>query len=528
MKNNDNRQGYLWNLVNLLPTQQLIRLSNTKFLTKVRCMALANVVGKAGFWASCVTFLSLNSAVAQAPPADFSTAVVGSNWNQAIGLTFTTDGQTMFVWEKGGTIWTVVGNVKSASPLLDISQEVGNWRDHGLVSMALDPNFSASGGYIYLLYDVDRHYLLNYGTSAYSPTANEYFNATIARLTRYTVQGNGNNFSVDLSSRKILLGETKSTGIVITHESHGAGALAFGSDGTLLLTAGDGASYTGADVGVGKVGVDSYDANDSIAYERTYARQALLDGILMPTENVGSFRSQLLTSLNGKILRIDPATGDGIPSNPYYDASNPHSASSRIWALGIRNSYRMTRRPDTGSTLASAGNPGVFYLGEVGWGFWEELNICSASGQNFGWPLFEGLQPASGYPFKLTRNQTALNPLADGTNCHAYFSFRDLITQPLATGQPTFPNPCNPTQTIPTQYTFVHTRPTLDWQHGAGPSRVGTFSGNTVAVTNVGATGSPTNGTTFGGNASTAGVWYTGDDFPAQYKNTYFHADYGG
>ncbi|MES2734247.1 MAG: PKD domain-containing protein, partial [Bacteroidota bacterium] len=42
------------------------------------------------------------------------------------------------------------------------------------------------------------------------------------------------------------------------------------------------------------------------------------------------------------------------------------------------------------------------------------------------------------------------------------------------------------------------------------------------------ATGSPTNGTTFGGNASTAGVWYTGDDFPPQYKNTYFHADYGG
>ena len=38
---------------------------------------------------------------------------------------------------------------------------------------------------------------------------------------------------------------------------------------------------------------------------------------------------------------------------------------------------------------------------------------------------------------------------------------------------------------------------------------------------------SSVSGVPFNGSASTAGVFYTGDDFPAAYKNTYFHADYG-
>ena len=29
-------------------------------------------------------------------------------------------------------------------------------------------------------------------------------------------------------------------------------------------------------------------------------------------------------------------------------------------------------------------------------------------------------------------------------------------------------------------------------------------------------------------SSSTGGVWYTGTDFPATYRNTYFHADYAG
>jgi glucose/arabinose dehydrogenase len=472
-------------------------------------------------------FLSF-SGTSQSLPANFSTQVIGSGWNQPVGLTFSPNGAVMFVWEKGGRIYTVVNGVKSSTPLLSISEEVGNWRDHGLVGFAVDPNFNASGGYIYLLYAVDRHHLLHFGTANYSVNTNEYFNATIGRLTRYTVTGSGANWSVNPNSRQVLLGESKSTGFPILHESHGAGCLAFGSDGTLLVSTGDGSSYNGVDVGAGTVGVNGYNANDSIAYTRTYAQQALADGIITAQENVGSFKSQLLTSLSGKVLRLDPATGNGVPSNPYFDAANPRSARSRMWALGFRNPYRMSRRPDTGSSLAADGNPGVFYIGDVGFGEWEELSVINGPAQNFGWPLFEGLEANSAYPFKLTRNLSAPNPLANGGSCAAYFSFRDLVKQPVVSGSVSFPNPCNTSQPIPAAYSFVHQRPIMDWHHGAGPSRVGTFSGNTASVANVGAAGSPVSGAQFGGNAATAGVWYTGDDFPAQYKNTYFCADYGG
>ncbi len=50
-----------------------------------------------------------------------------------------------------------------------------------------------------------------------------------------------------------------------------------------------------------------------------YFAQALADGILTAaTLNVGAV-AQILDCLNGKILRIDPETGEGIPSNPFYD-----------------------------------------------------------------------------------------------------------------------------------------------------------------------------------------------------------------
>ena len=40
-----------------------------------------------------------------------------------------------------------------------------------------------------------------------------------------------------------------------------------------------------------------------------------------------------------KIVRLDPETGDGVPGNPFFDPSNPRSAPSRIWSLGLRNPF---------------------------------------------------------------------------------------------------------------------------------------------------------------------------------------------
>ncbi|MBN8281215.1 MAG: fibronectin type III domain-containing protein, partial [Gammaproteobacteria bacterium] len=94
-----------------------------------------------------------------------------------------------------------------------------------------------------------------------------------------------------------------------------------------------------------------------------------------------------------------------------------------------------------------------------------------------------------------------------------------------------FPNPCNTSQQIPaTVDVFEHTRPVLEWQHGVNTTRWGAFdaSGNAVTV-NLGATynGQTIPGTPFAGNAAIGGTWYNGTDFPAEYRNTFFAADYG-
>ena len=174
-----------------------------------------------------------------------------------------------------------------------------------------------------------------------------------------------------------------STGIPILHQSHGIGTLAFGQDGTLLVSTGDSASYLEVDLG-GQV----WDG---------YVNQALADGIVTQRENVGAFRSQLVDSLCGKILRIDPTTGDGVPSNPWFDTANPRAAKSRVFALGLRNPYRMTMVPGTGDHDPVVANPGTLIVGDVGWVSWEEVSVVTDPGQNLGWPVFEGLELSPEY-----------------------------------------------------------------------------------------------------------------------------------
>jgi glucose/arabinose dehydrogenase len=448
-------------------------------------------------------------------PNGFVETSIPGPWNEAVGLEFMPDGR-LLVWERGGRVWIVENGAKVSPPLLDISEEVGAWRDYGLLGLTIHPNF-AQNGYLYLYYVVDRHHLLNFGTPSYSATTNAFNDATIGRVTRYTATAASNFRSVDPTSRLVLLGATKETGIPILHQSHGTGQIIFGTDGTLLLSSGDSASYIETDSG-GQV-------------SGGYRTQALLDGILKPKEDVGSFRSQLIDCLNGKILRIDPATGAGLPSNPFFDASDPFAPRSRVWALGLRNPFRITLRPHSGSHESEDGDPGVIYIGDVGWNTWEDLHTCTAPGQNFGWPLFEGLTPHSGYWSRRTANQDAPNPLFGVNGCtRQFFDFQDLIQQDTLDANVVFPNPCDAGQTVLSSIpTFLHTRPAIDWAHGfSGPARTGIYSGNNAAVINVGANGSPVSGFPFGGNASVAGAWYTGTQFPPQYQNTYFHGDYVG
>lgn len=120
--------------------------------------------------------------------------------------------------------------------------------------------------------------------------------------------------------------------------NHNAGCLRFGLDGKLYVATGDGGS--------------------------------------------DSSNSQNLTTLAGKILRINP---DGtLPSdNPFFGQPPKRP---EIFLYGLRNPFRFAFRPGSN----------VIYAGDVGQNTWEEVNV-GLPGGNYGWPTHEGAAGAPGY-----------------------------------------------------------------------------------------------------------------------------------
>ena len=122
-------------------------------------------------------------------------------------------------------------------------------------------------------------------------------------------------------------------------------------------------------------------------------------------------------------------------------------------------------------------------------------------------------------------NTDAPNPLYGVGAVPAIFSLPRFDVQATA-GTPSWPNPCNAGVQVPAATPrFMHTRPLMDWMHGAGPSRTGTFSGTTATVINIGAAGSPLMGPQFGGNCSIGGTFYIGTNFRPRTRTAYFFAD---
>ena len=363
-------------------------------------------------------------------PSGFYTEPIapGYTFSQPVGVTFAADGR-IFVTEKRGRVYVVDNGVKLSTPLIDIESEVLNHWDRGLLGFALDPDFLNNGN-VYLLYTFDRD-----GSGDYQRQD------AASRLTRYTVSADDPNV-VDPASRKVLIGETFPEAIPSCFYSHTIGTLQFGSDGTLLVGAGDGADFNVVDPG----GLHA---------------PCFGPGLFPASEDIGAFRSQRLQSMAGKILRVDPETGDGLPSNPFY-TGNASDNQSRVWVLGLRNPYRFTLKQD-GSTDPADGQPGTLFIGDVGWGTWEDLHTASFGGENFGWPCYEGPLPHSSY-----QNQA-------------------------------------PAATYCTSPPFTHDAPTYYWHHS-----------NT----------SLSNPSGLAANAIISGDIYDGYRYPSQYSDRLFYADY--
>ncbi|WP_282775419.1 PQQ-dependent sugar dehydrogenase [Phaeodactylibacter xiamenensis] len=456
---------------------------------------------------------------AQELPEDFYDITYLTELDNPMGMTFDENGR-MYVWEKKGVVRVVdtAGNLYP-EPLIDISEEVSNWKDHGLMGFTLDNDFLANG-YFYLLYALDLHHYEYYGTPEYSPDSTVTWKPTIGRVVRYRADPTTAYLRVLEGSRHILLGETIEDGIPLMYEFHGLGDLVMGQDGTLLISAGDGTSNGGPDTGGDEYG--------------TMASEAIATGIITEDEDLGSYRAQYLANYNGKIMRIDPETGDGLSSNPFFQLDAPRSPQSRIWAYGFRNPYRIQVRPNTGSHYSEDGDPGTLYIGDVGNGAWEELDIAPEGGLNFGWPMMEGF--GSHWPYinePAPANQLHPNPLYGNGGCdQPFLNFKDLYVNPREDGHRVPSNPCD--DSVPIEGYTVGTMPTLQWSNARWnpPTRaqVASFDDNGwYKGLNVDAPESSLEDTElFDGFSSLAGVFYEGDQYPDEYHGKYFMVDFSG
>ncbi|TCO54365.1 LamG-like jellyroll fold domain-containing protein [Actinocrispum wychmicini] len=336
----------------------------------------------------CLVPLVAVAPSAAALPSGFTDQVVFANLEQPMAVDFSPDGR-VFVAEKSGLI-KVFDGLGDTTPTVfaDLRTNVFNEHDRGMMSMTLAPTFPADPS-VYVLYSHD---------AAIGGTAPRWGTPGATNDSCPNPPGETGDGCV-ISGRLSKLDSTKPGGgpeqVLIEdwcqqYPSHSVGDLQFGPDGYLYASAGDGASYVFADYGqAGNPKNPCGDPPAGVGGNQT-----------VPTAEGGSLRSQDIqtlgdpTGLDGSIIRIDPATGQGAPGNPMIGSPDPNNR--RIIATGLRNPFRFAFRPGTSEIWA----------GDVGWGTWEEIDRVAdptdGSIDNFGWPCMEGNQVNGGFNFGLT------------------------------------------------------------------------------------------------------------------------------
>jgi len=333
--------------------------------------------------AAFLTQTGQGAAGASTLPTGFRDSVVMSGLVNPTVIQFAADGR-IFVGQKNGVI-KVFQSLTDTNPVTfaDLSTKVDDYWDRGLLGMALAPNFPTDP-YVYVLYAYDA------AIGGTAPVWNDACNTppgpttdgclVSGRISRLQASGN-----VMTGTEQVLINDWCQQ-----FPSHSIGTLLFGRDGKLYASGGDGASFNNVDYG---------------QYGNTYAGDKANPcgdppspagtALTPPTAEGGALRSQSVrrtdgpASLDGAILRIDPATGAGVSGNPFGSSADPNKR--RVVAYGLRNPFRITQRPGTDEIWA----------GDVGWNTWEEINRvvtpASTTATNFGWPCYEGASAQGGY-----------------------------------------------------------------------------------------------------------------------------------
>jgi glucose/arabinose dehydrogenase len=273
------------------------------------------------------------------PPPPPSEAVLephASGLSQPVVITHAGDPR-LFVVEQPGRIRVVDdGNVLPA-PFLDITDRVDDdGNEQGLLGLAFHPEYADNG-----------HFYVNY---THDPAGS---GLDRTRISRFTV---GSNANVADPGSELVLMEFEQP-----FSNHNGGDIQFGPDGYLYIAVGDGGS--GGD----------------------------------PQNNAQNPSTPL-----GKLLRIDVDGGGGapdcnlvaanrygIPAENAYTDGDGGAGCDEIYALGLRNPWRIAFDALTGD----------LWIADVGQNEFEEINFVSAgtaAGLNFGWRCYEGDEPYNG------------------------------------------------------------------------------------------------------------------------------------
>ena len=328
-----------------------------------RSLALLAVIVACAAWPAAAGSATL--------PPGFQERIVFAGLTNPMAVAFAPDGR-VFVGQKNGQI-KVFDSLTDTTPTIfaDLrTNTYDNW-DRGLLGLALDPQFPARP-FVYVLYTYDAR------PGGTAPTWNDACPTppgptddgcvVTGRLSRLTASGN-----TTTGAEQVLIQDWCQQ-----FPSHSVGSLEFAADGSLYVSAGDGASWTFADHG--QNGNPCGDPPGGTA-------------IAPPSAEGGALRSQDIRTaadplgLDGTILRIDPNTGAGVAGNPF--ATNANANWRRVVATGLRNPFRTTVRPGTNE----------LWIADVGWNTWEEINryVPSATLRNFGWPCYEGAGRTAAY-----------------------------------------------------------------------------------------------------------------------------------
>ena len=258
-----------------------------------------------------------------------------------VGLTEApNDSGWLYVIDQAGMVWIIDENGDlMEEAFLDVSDRMvslnTNYDERGLLGLAFHPSYD-SNGKLYVYYTAP--------PNAGGPAEGESWN-NISRISEFTVSATDPSV-VNIGSEKIILEVNQ------PQENHEGGTIAFGIDGYLYISIGDGGNSN--DVAPGHV-EDWYEVN------------------------AGGNGQDIEANLLGDILRIDIDGGSPytIPSdNPFVG----QTGLDEIYAYGFRNPFRFS---------FDMGGSNSLIVGDAGQSLYEEINLVQKGG-NYGWNVKEG------------------------------------------------------------------------------------------------------------------------------------------